>query len=1565
MTKLSCPLDGCDYETEAEDAAGAAAQLTIHGISHTTGPSASRAKLPSMARPVISRSSTAEEWQIFLMKWEDFKKGTEIPDSLIKSHLWQCCEISLANDLFKQVGDFNQVSEGDLLKAIESLAVVKIATTMRTVSLLSAQQDQGQPFSAFLAEVKASARICSFYMDCSRQGCTQVNDYTDRIVKHVIISGLADDELRRQVLSVENLDKKSLDETAHIIENKDMAIRATSSAMRNQHSSSVAASTSTGQPSSDLSNKLSQVVKCTKCGNDMKKYKLLQGKFGKPRLREFKQCIACWKQSKQSETPSVGSNIASISHRSNNTVKSTNCAVQRPQPEPHCPEVLLDHHIFDGTYGWLLKECKAQPTIDLLVSTRQADYAHFSIQRPKISPRKVKAVSDTGAQSSLMGLKLFRACGLTDKHLIPVKKRMFAANDECIHILGAVFLRLSGATAAGDIVETAEMVYITDSTKLFYLSRHAMEQLRIIGPDFPRIGAAALHATQEPTHEGNTHQTCSCPQRSTPPPRPQRLPFEPCAENIDKMKQWLLERFASSTFNKCKHRPLPTMTGPPISIHIDPSATPTAVHTPAAIPLHWKDEIEKQLEADIKLGVIEKVEPNTPTTWCHRAIWVRKADGSPRRVVDFQSLNRFCSRDTHHVVPPFKQARSIPPNTYRSVTDAWNGYHSVPVREQDRHLLTFITEFGRYRYRVAPQGYLASGDGYAYRYDSIIADTLRKTKCVDDTVLWDDELATHWWRMIDYLELMGREGIILNASKFQFCRKHIEFAGFEITAEDVRPLPKYLEAIQCFPRPKKIADVRAWFGLVNQVSHYGRLTTIMAPFKPLLSTKTPFCWTSELDDAFANSKLELINAIKDGVRIFDSTRRTCLTPDWSKSGIGYWLRQKHCNCASLTPDCCDHGWKITLAGSRFLRSAEQRYAPVEGEALAVAWALEDTKFFTLGCDDLIVCTDHKPLVKIFGDRSLDEITNTRIFRLKQRTLSWRFRVVHVPGKLIPASDAFSRHPAPSESTLADDTPLDHCDSIIATHDDTNLIENSIVAASRASLNAIEVVSWDDVKRSTVYDPVLCELKHYILSGFPDKSDKLPLQLQSYWRYRDNLSIVDDVVMYNDRIVIPPPLRGVVCDILHSAHQGTAAMSQRAQATVFWPGMTECIARTRARCDNCSTMAPSQAHMPPAEPFIPTYPFQAIAADYCTAAGHHYLVVVDRFSNWPEIFHIHRGGETSGALGLQDTLRGYFSTFGVAEELSSDGGPEFAAYSTQEFFRKWGVRHRLSSAYHSRSNGRAEAGVKSMKRLLLGNISQDGSIRTDALTRALLQFRNCPDPANGLSPAEIVFGRTLKDALPIKAWVPVFTQRDIRPLWRNLWQSREHTLRTRFAKQLESLSLNTKSLPPLSEGDVCRIQNQNGRYPLRWDRTGTVVQCRDHDQYLVKVDGSGRLTLRNRKFLRKIEPYFPNQKYPFFQPTVLSPGTATPQVAMPPQVAMSPQVATSPQIAMPPQVATPPRVGRSDQVAEPSAEDHQPVEEPVDDTSIAPPSNDGRRGSGRNVTPPVWHKDYVIGAQTLC
>ena len=78
----------------------------------------------------------------------------------------------------------------------------------------------------------------------------------------------------------------------------------------------------------------------------------------------------------------------------------------------------------------------------------------------------------------------------------------------------------------------------------------------------------------------------------------------------------------------------------------------------------------------------------------------------------------------------------------------------------------------------------------------------------------------HWRRVIDFLDRCGQNDIILNFDKFQFSLPAVEFAGFHITETEVKPLDKYLKAIAEYPTPSKTTDIRAWFGLVNQVSHY-------------------------------------------------------------------------------------------------------------------------------------------------------------------------------------------------------------------------------------------------------------------------------------------------------------------------------------------------------------------------------------------------------------------------------------------------------------------------------------------------------------------------------------------------------------------------------------------------------------------------------------------------------------------------------------------------------------------------------------------------------------------------
>ena len=291
---------------------------------------------------------------------------------------------------------------------------------------------------------------------------------------------------------------------------------------------------------------------------------------------------------------------------------------------------------------------------------------------------------------------------------------------------------------------------------------------------------------------------------------------------------------------------------------------------------------------------------------------------------NYQQLNQHATRETHHCQSPFHQARAVPGNTKKTVFDAWNGYHSVALAESDRHFTTFITPWGRYRYRSAPQGYIASGDAYTAKYDTLVAHIPCKTKCIDDALLWSADIETAFHQATEWLDVCAKNGITLNPRKFRFAKDEVEFAGFDITRTDVKPSRKYLDAISEFPTPLGITDVRAQFSLVNQVAYAFSMASVMQPSRDLLKPSISFAWTDQLQQAFTASKSEICHRIKEGVRIFDKDRPTCLATNWSKDGIGY------CQCPSREILCCQEGWKIVLVGSRFTHPAESRYAPVEG-----------------------------------------------------------------------------------------------------------------------------------------------------------------------------------------------------------------------------------------------------------------------------------------------------------------------------------------------------------------------------------------------------------------------------------------------------------------------------------------------------------------------------------------------------------------------------------------------------------------------------------------------------------
>jgi hypothetical protein len=408
------------------------------------------------------------------------------------------------------------------------------------------------------------------------------------------------------------------------------------------------------------------------------------------------------------------------------------------------------------------------------------------------------------------------------------------------------------------------------------------------------------------------------------------------------------------------------------------------------------------------------------------------------------------------------------------------------------------------------------------------------------------------------------------------------------------------------------------------------------------------------------------------------------------------------------------------------------------------------------------------------------------------------------------------------------------------------VSPSLIAAMSTNTKA---VTWSMVAEACYADPDMRDLASVIEEGFPAAKSLLKPNLHAFWTLKEDLTSDNGVPMYRGRPVIPAKLRPAVLSVLHAAHQGTTGMQLRAERSVFWPGLTEDLNKVRSACDSCCRTAPSHSRLPPVAPIVPEYPFQHVVMDYMELDGTIYGVFADRYSNWVGVYMGSGGCNT-----LVTVMKKEFSEHGIPDTCTTDGGPQFIASETQQFFADWGIRHRLTSVANPHANSRAEIAVKTVKRMIRDNVGRSGKLDCDLFYRALMTYRNTPDRDTGLSPAETLCGRPLKDFLPAIPGRTNTRPRETPMLhtWTDLSAHREKALATRATRDHEKWSATSRTLPPLKVGDHVFIQNQSGNYPNRWDKRGVVVEVLQNHQYRVRVDGSRRVTLRNRQFMRRFQ-----------------------------------------------------------------------------------------------------------------
>ncbi|XP_043223095.1 uncharacterized protein K02A2.6-like [Amphibalanus amphitrite] len=399
-------------------------------------------------------------------------------------------------------------------------------------------------------------------------------------------------------------------------------------------------------------------------------------------------------------------------------------------------------------------------------------------------------------------------------------------------------------------------------------------------------------------------------------------------------------------------------------------------------------------------------------------------------------------------------------------------------------------------------------------------------------------------------------------------------------------------------------------------------------------------------------------------------------------------------------------------------------------------------------------------------------------------------------------DALSRAP------VCDPAPGDEAAEV------TDALHDAVVAALTATsedgilVAPLQDRTLDSVRAAAARDPEYRELRDVIFTGFPEHRHELSPALRPYWGVRSMLAVDDGLIVYGARLVIPSSLRRDVLHRLHDAHQGMEKTKRRARLSVYWPGIDRDICNTVSACQSCRQLAASHQNEPLwRDEARPTRAFESVSADYFHVAGRTYLVYVDRLSGWPYVTVCPR---TASADHLVTQLRQLFSQTGVPAVLRTDGGPQFASSTLRRFLDRWGVLHEMSSPHYARSNGHAEATVKTVKKIVVA-ASASGRLDDDLLDRGLLELRNTPR-ADGRSPAQILFGHPLRSGVPTH-------HRAFAPEWQraaDACDARATALRHDVRCYHDATA---RPLSGLRVGSHVDVQNAESG---RWDRTGVIV-----------------------------------------------------------------------------------------------------------------------------------------------
>lgn len=604
-----------------------------------------------------------------------------------------------------------------------------------------------------------------------------------------------------------------------------------------------------------------------------------------------------------------------------------------------------------------------------------------------------------------------------------------------------------------------------------------------------------------------------------------------------------------------------------------------------------------------------------------------------------------------------------------------------------------------------------------------------------------------------------------------------------------------IEAILKLESPNNLKELQRIMGMLNYLRRFiSNFAERTSQIRELLKKDVEFSWLPAHEAELTKIKQALSK--RPVLGIFDVKKEVTIQCDASQNGLGCTLMQE--------------GRPVHYA-SRSLTNTEKSYSQIEKELLGVVFATNKFHYYIYG--RLVrVITDHKPLLSLIK-KPVAEVISPRLQRMKIKLLKYNLNLQFSPGKEMYIADLLSR--SMLKYKVKDDVELEEVVHIIEKH--------LIISDEKREM----------FEKETKNDKDLQEVIKFCRNGWPKSIKQIPLSLKQYWQYQNLITLENNLLFLNDRLIVPKVLIKDTLRILHSSHLGMTKTKLRARCNLFWPNMNNDIELLVQKCKECEKYRNKNCKEPMIPHNVPNRPFAKIASDLLEYAGKRYMVVVDYFSGWLEICPM----KYINSDEVIEKLKIIFSNHGIPEELIADNMP-YSSYKMQQFAREWGFKITTSSPYYTKSNGLAEKAVGIAKNLLK---------KTCDIHYALLEYRNTPRLSTGLTPAQMLMGRMLKSKIPSVQSKLIPKSND-----NNMLKSKIDRKR-----QLDKYYYDrtAKERCEFKEGENVVLRTDRNWVPARIEKKITDVPR----SYIVR-DDNNNLFRRNTSFIRKSfnEPVFKKQ-----------------------------------------------------------------------------------------------------------